>query len=128
MRISDWSSDVCSSDLAEKRPAAIDSLNDEVVFLRQADLVPEFEEMRAGRHERERRQHDGGELHDPQTHDPLLSRPPAPLATGALPCQASGQYYKRGPLRHCRSEERRVGEACVRTCRTRGPLENKNNK
>jgi hypothetical protein len=41
----------------------MDLLDNEVPILREADLVREFEQMSAGWHQRERRQHEGNELH-----------------------------------------------------------------
>src|SRR3546814_6941640 len=52
---------------------------------------------------------------------------PAPTR-GRGPQQADGDWRPRSPAqsreRHRRSEERRVGKECVRTCRTRGTPDN----
>src|SRR3546814_15965340 len=93
MRISDWSSDVCSSDLAAGRRAEVD---------------------RTGAQELERlvgaeREHPtdlgavGGEL----------------LFEPALVLQQDGDGIVVGPVDADSSEERRVGKECVRTCRSR---------
>src|SRR3546814_19364865 len=80
-RISDWSSDVCSSDLA----SAV------AVNLRRARIAPE-------RHSRRTR-----------ATRPIRSRGPVtgPAVDQSLTCPRK------------RSEERRVGNKCVRTCRSR---------
>src|SRR3546814_7167475 len=78
MRISDWSSDVCSSDLARlcaDRQGARGGVEDGRICLRRLD-------DRA----------DGAE---------------------------DGRDGNRRPVREARSEERRVGEECVSTCRSR---------
>src|SRR3546814_18122478 len=78
MRISDWSSDVCSSDLADRRHGLV-----------------------------------GGEE---VGHQLLQDRAFQIFAHPARPMAAA------------RSEERRVGKACVRTCRSRwSPYHSKNN-
>src|SRR3546814_12046602 len=96
MRISDWSSDVCASDLLMMMPDML--------------LVENYRTM-----------HQLGLVDS--------------IAGIALPYMASGfgifllrQAFKTVPgeleeaarLDGCRSEERRVGKECVRTCRTRG--------
>src|SRR3546814_2263040 len=90
MRISDWSSDVCSSDLAELpvrgRASAVQH--------------PEF-----GQHE--------GTTAD--RHDPAAARR---QEAGGL--DQLGAHELGGPhLAAGRSEERRVGKECVSTCRSR---------
>src|SRR3546814_18473530 len=72
MRISDWSSDVCSSDLA----------------------VPRAQRARV----------------NPQGTDRPVSQPSAARGRRRL---------ADGPHSGCRSEERRVGQECVSTCRSR---------
>src|SRR3546814_3253336 len=77
MRISDWSSDVCSSDLQEERcpmPSALD--------------------LRL------------------ETAYNLITGPGGPIEVGSV------ERFGR-PLPFIRSEERRVGKECVRTCRSR---------
>src|SRR3546814_14696918 len=90
MRISDWSSDVCSSDL-DGRPR----------LHRGAQHVA------------------GGQLH----HAPLFLEP-AGLRALARPRRAEqDDVHRRLPLSFAflmrRSEERRVGNECVSTCRYR---------
>src|SRR3546814_19359956 len=91
MRISDWSSDVCSSDLSQDRGGLLMGFG--------AMSVAEIEQALAL---------------FAQSLDavfPVLSakRPPPPPAL--LPTRRN---------RHDRSEERRVGKECVSTCRSRG--------
>src|SRR3546814_1249167 len=78
MRISDWSSDVCSSDLR-----LIRVYHD--LKQKQAAAVGGFDVVSVGNRTRPEDAHAG--------HHPALC--------------------------HCRSEERRVGQECVRTCRSR---------
>src|SRR3546814_11547129 len=118
MRISDWSSDVCSSDLAET-PAG-----------QPVDIVP-FDRRRtparAGRTE-----HAFGEQHVEIRN--LAARPHAadrPARWPRLARQARANRRRKTPrlliamretrwhLGATRSEERRVGKECVRTCRYR---------
>jgi len=47
----------------------MDTLDNEVPILREADLVREFEQMSTGGHERERCQHESNELHYFKGHD-----------------------------------------------------------
>src|SRR3546814_13627725 len=108
MRISDWSSDVCSSDLhshridhaAQPRPVGSDAglTCDQLGLRAEADAV-----QRAERHDERA---SIAEAH-------RLARHGAP-ATGL--CVAA------------RSEERRVGKECVSTCRSRGSPCNKKQK
>src|SRR3546814_17905583 len=96
MRISDWSSDVCSSDLDEQGPVAGE--------VGKADAGPRIEARRHG---------EVGDLGVGQEAVPLVAGndmqlqrlEPAALAPGI---QAA-----------CRLEERRVGKECVMTCSTR---------
>src|SRR3546814_15510954 len=94
MRISDWSSDVCSSDLA-----------DDLRHLRQDDtkLLDHAPGLGASR--------------TISTEDRCPQRPPV-----ALTPSPSRRRWLRGraiPPRAKRSEERRVGKECVSTCRSR---------
>src|SRR3546814_15226405 len=94
MRISDWSSDVCSSDLLhrlrlfQRRPIAFD-----VVDRRPAEAARAAEEV--------------GEGH-------LLGRRQAAGLAVAVGGDDIGAHHRVG-----RSEERRVGKECVSTCRSR---------
>src|SRR3546814_18214639 len=104
MRISDWSSDVCSSDLAGhihhlRAQVGICLLPDELIqLLTTAGL--------AGRRISQRICDFSG------------------LGGGAAresDQQWCGEIFHVRPLLKCRSEERRVGKACVRTCRSGWP-------
>src|SRR3546814_8409207 len=76
MRISDWSSDVCSSDLVREQ------------------------------------QHDRYDQHDKQTGGQRIAAHPAQ--------QSISIHFDHYPApAWTRSEERRVGKECVRTCRSR---------
>src|SRR3546814_1119027 len=92
MRISDWSSDVCSSDLDRARPIAT----------RLANLDREPEQARGKVPRR-------GKL-EPTRH-----------AQAAVEVQneAVGRKARLYDLVAKRSEERRVGKECVSTCRSR---------
>src|SRR3546814_19227080 len=93
MRISDWSSDVCSSDLITGRDA----------FDRTILIVEDF---------------GGGKAREDFDAQPfgLLGEPAAKIAEtariGALVVHEAGRD-------EFRSEERRVGKECVSTCRLR---------
>src|SRR3546814_11044130 len=102
MRISDWSSDVCSSDLVARQDAAIvladlleqalavEHLDGRVDARGEAVLVPGQEQLAL--QERIHR---------------------APDVEQVAPCHAPVV------LEAARSEERRVGQECVSTCRSR---------
>src|SRR3546814_18603742 len=92
MRISDWSSDVCSSDLAHIALAttALQSLD-----LAQVELIPAAQ---------------------PWQRSPLASNGEQRLAVLNLAIRAH-PGLRIHPLE--RSEERRVGKECVSTCRSR---------
>src|SRR3546814_11863863 len=92
MRISDWSSDVCSSDLYKRCSAGT--------------LRP----RRTWRVERSDRQAQGcGQPGPDQETQRMVSQARKPEQAGpAFPAAAAG-----------RSEERRVGNECVSTCRSR---------
>src|SRR3546814_12986171 len=105
MRISDWSSDVCSSDLpafagtqpfpTEDSPAAYSTVNP-VHFAAKA----------------------------------YLSAASAMILSVGLPdpCPARVSIRIRFGLGPMRSEERRVGKECVRTCRSRGSPDHEKKK
>src|SRR3546814_2369225 len=90
MRISDWSSDVCSSDLAAERDDLAQHLDEEA---RQGQVRP----FRSG----------GGVHQDQPASSPLL---------GGDQRRAVGES---GPGLVGRSEGRRVGKEGVSTCRSR---------
>src|SRR3546814_13174131 len=97
MRISDWSSDVCSSDLERARAVALAVL---LVAVDQVDVGGEIQFTAA--------QLAQGEHHQ-SLHVPIG---PADHAV------ALGEFrFQRGERQ--RSEERRVGKECVSTCRSR---------
>src|SRR3546814_9903545 len=90
MRISDWSSDVCSSDLAHRPLGDLGDLR------LDPGIVGQFVDALDG-------DHGGIHVRDQQL---LL----APLG------QLDDHVH---PLADARSEERRVGKECVSTCRSR---------
>src|SRR3546814_19630894 len=96
MRISDWSSDVCSSDL------------------RMTSVRNRLERLDAASSEHDR-QHYARES-DVSVHE-------VPAAFGAHRMTRYVYGRKLDPIARAsgagRSEERRVGEECVRTCRSR---------
>src|SRR3546814_20901037 len=97
MRISDWSSDVCSSDLPS--PIAGVELERARALDRGAVIIAILRDSRLGAGI------DKGPRHrqiQPEALD--RNRPPAPPV----------------PRVTIRSEERRVGKECVSTCRSRG--------
>src|SRR3546814_14940717 len=90
MRISDWSSDVCSSDL------------DALVSLLEIDAIKAIADQVGGL---QRQFHDiAWRLLDAQGAEAALGETPAIAVLDDLPV---------------RSEERRVGNECVSTCRSR---------
>src|SRR3546814_12850292 len=97
MRISDWSSDVCSSDLGERRAAVtacslLRTMSNNVGWAsKYPSRIPTYFPPRRGPH-----------MHVP---DGFLDAPTS-VATGVV--AAAG-----------RSEERRGGQECVSTCRSR---------
>src|SRR3546814_18582938 len=97
MRISDWSSDVCSSDLSINRGDQL-ILRD---YLRSVDMVKKLDK------ELNLRAHFSDHQIDP------FSR----LASDATMEELRDYYLSRVSIE--RSEERRVGKECVSTCRSR---------
>src|SRR3546814_16022052 len=94
MRISDWSSDVCSSDLVEVAPAGL--------ILEQRGQRRGVRLELAARRVPAAGAADDGHLAQPQ-------------AAGAVRLAQDRLHVVRGD----RSEERRVGKECVSTCRYR---------
>src|SRR3546814_12474167 len=88
MRISDWSSDVCSSDLAARSIPSREALEDYLKAL--ADVT---------------------ELRHVVALAGAVDRPLGPFES-SMAILDTGLFDKR-------SEERRVGKECVRTCRSR---------
>src|SRR3546814_20980642 len=105
MRISDWSSDVCSSDLAEiwhGRPARL--------FRRRSALAGPLRVRRAVAADAER-----GDFGMKITLDWLKEH----LDGGFTVADVVATLNRIGPEVEDRSEERRVGKECVSTCRSR---------
>src|SRR3546814_16328342 len=115
MRISDWSSDVCSSDLPylrELRQHAVNAVLGLVDILQEKDRAIEIGQIR--------RSDQRGENRQIATKEPAhrLARPKRPRAPTLLHKAVIGGI--RVAVDRCfRSEERRVGKECVRTCRAR---------
>src|SRR3546814_14615033 len=103
MRISDWSSDVCSSDLpgrGAQRPPLL-------------GLLP---------HALRRTRHSDPQNPDRQSEDELMvseTSTSAPVSAPATPAAKRRRLSNRFDTFMGRSEERRVGKECVRTCRIR---------
>src|SRR3546814_12895010 len=102
MRISDWSSDVCSSDLAE---ATIAGAKHRVLGEQIGQCVDRAVIDRIGIARDEIAQH------EPRLH-------------GFKPRQGPGVAHSWVRRAKKRSEERRVGKECVSTCRSRWPPSN----
>src|SRR3546814_13130017 len=92
MRISDWSSDVCSSDLAD------------IVGL-SGLITPSLEEMAYVASEMQR--------------DPYFRERKIPLMIGGATTSRVHTAVKIAPNYDGRSDERRGGKECVSTCRSR---------
>src|SRR3546814_11583055 len=112
MRISDWSSDVCSSDLP---PAFAIVAQVAPVERRSADAELHFPAF-------------AGDLHIARIEivapGIIVSRLLAAELAGLLkfPCHRFVSFLSPpAPRRRLRSAERRVGQECVSTCRSRGP-------
>src|SRR3546814_13863860 len=115
LRISDWSSDVCSSDLSEEH-ARFRLVQDTAFPETGAHHVIELD---GGISHRRRIRPKREELSAPFIRPPLLPAAPAIIAPrgtaiedDAAPCCEHGDDANR-------SEERRVGKECVSTCRSR---------
>src|SRR3546814_13101254 len=109
MRISDWSSDVCSSDLLDDgpngKPRAIkfDNILGNVAFSSDA---PPFRPR--------------GEREQELTLIELYAAIHHPGSTGINPPRLVSEFHARlVRALSLRSEERRVGKECVSTCRSR---------
>src|SRR3546814_13126624 len=117
MRISDWSSDVCSSDLTDVRG--------ERRFI--STIARRLDSL--GALTRGQRQTGGQNLFDPADNlesiyaKEALHRWLGLLFTGKLEAVSLGRFQELTGLRieapDGRSEERRVGKECVSTCRSR---------
>src|SRR3546814_11109216 len=97
MRISDWSSDVCSSDLVRRdaRCVAEEGESEFRLALQQQRVAEVVQRLHRGRVHRRR-----------------------PLVVALRQVVAAELVIGRGKPIH-RSEERRVGKECVSTCRSR---------
>src|SRR3546814_12614078 len=97
MRISDWSSDVCSSDLLGAGDGGL-RVVESGLKAGERIVVNGLQRIRPG---------------DLVTPQPVLASgdPDLALSGSAAPATASADQ---------RSEERRVGKECVSTCRSRG--------
>src|SRR3546814_18349456 len=111
MRISDWSSDVCSSDRLLRQPS---------------DLLPGAERRRISRS----RCHDGRLHDDPDVALVVLEVHGADSLVSEVRARegdAVEAVVNLGVEPVTRSEERRVGKGCARTCSSRGwPTQKKN--
>src|SRR3546814_11597778 len=103
MRISDWSSDVCSSDLAEVYDAFMEKFTAGMKAVKAGDPFDSATDMGPLSSE-EQRQTVVAQLQE-------LTGAGARLLFGGEALPGKGAYM--------RSEERRVGKECVSTCRSR---------
>src|SRR3546814_11298162 len=126
MRISDWSSDVCSSDLSGKTTVTLGLLR---AFSRLGIRVQPFKS--------------GPDYIDPAFQQAASRRPSFNLDSWAMSAPQMGAIAGRADAElivaegvmglfdgaPARSEERRVGKECVSTCRSRwSPYNSKNKK
>src|SRR3546814_15201817 len=135
MRISDWRSDVCSSDLDGDYPGGINAGTDAIIAQLQAPPeVAEQRAMEAGAQQRE--SEEGGSIFPLIFWGAVLVFMVIPMFRGGR----RGRRYRRGGLPIMiwgpgmggwgggssgggggfRPEERRVGTGCVSECRSRG--------
>src|SRR3546814_20328469 len=99
MRISDWSSDVCSSDLH-----SLHEVNDGLAHGRVF-----FMEVKK----------DGIALYEADERELATPTPKMPDEALAMATEYFEEWYSTAGQFHGRSEERRVGQECVSTCRSR---------
>src|SRR3546814_1173658 len=100
LRISDWSSDVCSSDLRPSRsPAGPTPAIETMIRSRVSCLAGMYPSFHAPA---------------PPGHPDVVSH------QATSPCRGSGHGHGHGGASEGRSEERRVGKECGSTCRDRG--------
>src|SRR3546814_19979513 len=122
MRIGDWSSDVCSSDLAEITGVEIEN-NVRLVEGLTAFLNYAYTDAKYTRYPgttidsagNVRRNIDSPYVGAPKHQLTMGARFVLPLAESIGEVVLYGDYY----LQSSRSEERRVGKGCVSKCRTR---------
>src|SRR3546814_19438701 len=111
MRISDWSSDVCSSDLAAGAVAAVDEGMADLLPGGKADVVAGLHHMAlVSKQQRHLAFEDEGML--------LLQQVIVPGCAAHAGRRPLDQNADAVVLAH-RSEERRVGKECVSPCRSR---------
>src|SRR3546814_17046186 len=118
MRISDWSSDVCSSDLEQRGAPALPGDKTRAGYRRSA------RPSCAARHRHSAecvRHFSAGVTVDYQTRETKMSTPLFKILIflkrrSGMSSIAFRDYYEGVH----RSEERRVGKECERTCSTRG--------
>src|SRR3546814_11025424 len=103
MRISDWSSDVCSSDLSRSEVALIVNRAKSLLV----DVYP------IGTISKKRQGEELAALYDMKLAGAVA------FGDGDKPVQQAG-LMSRALLYSKRSEERRVGKECVSQCRSRG--------
>src|SRR3546814_13651414 len=116
MRISDWSSDVCSSDLLVEWEQPLDAeLRAQGLELPPALARIGTEHVRAGEVERA----DHGEHLLKAVEELGIPRSWAAKGPQRGRRQLTLWPDRTNPLRPLRSEERRVGKECVSTCRSR---------
>src|SRR3546814_11699430 len=127
MRISDWSSDVCSSDLKRHRLAP-QGVNDMMIIDDMAMLAGAIGPASLQGHEQRAADKDIKTIIVKPHPQPLADQPgrygveDLPQRKGARRCHRDDRFLIiAGPLpgQWLRSEERRVGKECVSTCRSR---------
>src|SRR3546814_20183352 len=112
MRISDWSSDVCSSDLPDLT----------LVGVVDADLGLGGGDLRASERTFQQIQQVAGRAGRGQKPGRVLlqtHQPEAPVIEALVSGDSEGFYAAETESRRRRSEERRVGKEGVSTCRSR---------
>src|SRR3546814_14031900 len=111
MRISDWSSDVCSSDLLEIAQGLETDSSDLLEITHRSDAV-----------------HDGAEDHRRDHHLDQCDKPVAQGLHGgaSLGKPPPGAGPNPAGKEHLTSEERRVGNECVRPSRSRRSPDHEN--
>src|SRR3546814_14992993 len=118
MRISDWSSDVCSSDLIELGDAELGAVAVQCVELRARDRILDAGGAVDGRHIVIRHRQIRGQAPRPAA---IETQAVERLRAGHFMDQMSIALDQRRIGAEIRSEERRVGQECVSTCRSRWP-------
>src|SRR3546814_19919429 len=128
MRISDWSSDVCSSDLLTRSVRGVQMTEAGALLLERAEVI--LDQIKKARLEV------AAEAGEPSGRLTLAVTPAAgPMLVPPLVERCEASFPKvslrivEGLTGFIRSEERRVGKACVSTCRSRwSPYHEKKNK